>query len=168
MSGWNIRPERTEDATAIAALVTAAFRSALFSGGNEAEIVERLRADGDLAVSLVAENLDRAVIGHVAFSPIAVSDGSGGWYALGPISVIPLRQRVGIGSTLSEAGLARLRELGAAGCVVFGDPNYYARLGFAHDPALTCRGPHPEYLQRIVLAGDPPHGTVSFAPAFGA
>lgn len=167
MNEWNIRSERPEDSAAITALTTAAFRSAPYSGGNEAEIVERLRADGDLAVSLVAENLDQAIIGHVAFSPITISDGNQGWYALGPISVIPLRQRVGIGSTLTEAGLARLRDLGAAGCVVLGDPKYYARLGFTHDSALSCPGPHPEYLQRIVLAGPPPRGIVSFAPAFG-
>lgn len=167
MSEWSIRPERPEDVAAIAALTTAAFRSAPYSGGNEAEIVERLRADGDLAVSLVAENLDLAIIGHVTFSPITISDGSKRWYALGPISVIPLRQRVGIGSTLTEAGVARLRVLGAAGCVVLGDPKYYARLGFTHDPALACPGPHPEYLQRILLAGAPAHGMVGFAPAFG-
>lgn len=167
MSDWTVRPERAEDAAAISALVTAAFLSAPYSGGNEAEIVERLRADGDLALALVAENLDLAVIGHAAFSPIAVSDGSEGWYALGPVSVIPLRQKVGIGSALTEAGLARLRESGAAGCVVLGDPAYYGRFGFSNDPALTCPGPHPEYLQRLVLAGEPARGMVRFAPAFG-
>jgi putative acetyltransferase len=168
MSDWNIRPERPEDATAIGALVTAAFRSAPVSGSNEAAIVERLRADGGLAISLVAENLDLAIVGHAAFSPIAISDGTAGWYALGPVSVIPLRQRVGIGAALTEAGLARLRELGGSGCVVLGDPAYYGRFGFTHDPALACPGPHSEYLQRLVLAGEPPRGMVRFAPAFGA
>jgi putative acetyltransferase len=167
MSDWTVRPERPEDAAAISALTTAAFRSAAFSDGNEAEIVERLRADGDLTISLVAENLDLAVIGHAAFSPIAISDGSENWYALGPVSVIPLRQKVGIGSSLTEAGLGRLRELGGAGCVVLGDPAYYGRFGFAHDPALTCPGPHPEYLQRVVFQGLAPAGKVRFAPAFG-
>ena len=167
MSDWTVRPERPTDAAAISALTTAAFRGLEFSGGNEAEIVERLRADGDLTVSLVAENLDLAIIGHAAFSPIAIPDGTPDWYALGPVSVIPLRQKVGIGSSLTQAGLERLRELGAAGCVVLGDPAYYGRFGFAHDPALTCPGPHPEFLQRVVLKGLAPAGEVRFAPAFG-
>lgn len=167
MNDWTVRPERPEDVAAISALTTAAFHGLEFSGGNEAEIVERLRADGDLAISLVAENIDLAVIGHAAFSPVTVSDGTPNWYALGPVSVIPLRQKVGIGSALTEAGLARLRELGAAGCVVLGDPAYYGRFGFVHEPALTCPGPHPEYLQRVVFRNPPPTGKVSFAPAFG-
>lgn len=167
MSDWTVRPERPADAAAISALTTAAFHGLEFSGGNEAEIVERLRADGDLAVSLVAENLDLAVIGHAAFSPVTVSDGTSGWYALGPVSVIPLRQKVGIGSSLTEAGLARLREIGAAGCVVLGDPGYYGRFGFVNDPGLTCPGPHPEYLQRVVFRTPPPTGEIRFAPAFG-
>lgn len=168
MSEWAVRAERAEDAAAIAALTTAAFRNAPHGGGNEAEILQRLRADGDLAISLVAENADRAIIGHVAFSPVSLSDGSSGWYGLGPISVIPLRQRVGIGSALIEAGIARLQELFAAGCVVLGDPAYYARFGFWHDPALTYRGPPPEYFQCLALSEPPmPRGEVSYAPAFG-
>jgi putative acetyltransferase len=166
MSEWAIRDERPEDAAAIASLARAAFRNLPFSG-NEAEIVERLRADGDLTVSLVAENLDHAIVGHVAFSSVAISDGSMGWYGLGPISVIPLRQRAGIGSALAEAGLARLRRLGAAGCVVLGDPKYYTRLGFRHEPALTYSGPPPEYFQCLAFTGEPPRGEVTYPPAFG-
>lgn len=167
MSDWNVRPERPEDAAAIAALTKAAFRNALHNGGNEAEIVEQLRADGDLAISLVAENFDRAIVGHVAFSPVAISDGSMGWYGLGPISVIPLRQRVGIGSALTAAGLALLREMGAAGCVVFGDPAYYGRLGFRHDPGLIYPAAPEGYFQRIVFKTPMPGGEVRYAPAFG-
>ena len=166
MSTWAIRTERPEDVVAIAALIRAAFRNLPLSG-DEAEIVERLRSDGDLTISLVAENFDHAIVGHVAFSPVAISDGSAGWYGLGPISVIPLRQRAGIGSALTEAGLARLRELRAAGCVVLGDPKYYARLGFRHDPALTYSGPSPEYFQCLAFEGDTPRGEVSYSPAFG-
>ena len=164
---WTIRDERPGDEPAIAALTRAAFRDAAHSAGNEAAIVERLRAEGDLAVSLVAENLDRAIVGHAAFSPVAISDGTPRWYGLGPVSVIPLRQRAGIGSALIEEGLERLRQLDAGGCVVLGDPAYYRRFGFAHDQALAYPGPPPEYFQRMILSGPVPQGTVSYAPAFG-
>ena len=166
MKGWTIREERPGDEAAIAALTEIAFRSVRHSDGSEAAIIERLRAAGDLTLSLVAENMDQAIIGHVAFSPVAISDGTPGWYGLGPISVIPLRQRAGIGGALATEGLARLREFGAGGCVVLGDPKYYRPLGFEHDPGLVFPGPPSEYFQRLVLSGNHPQGTVRYAPAF--
>ena len=66
-----IRPERPTDTMAIRTVVTAAFRDASRSDGNEADIVDALRIDGTLAVSLVAED-DAGLVGHVAFSPVAV------------------------------------------------------------------------------------------------
>ena len=87
-------------------------------------------------LSLVAEAQDDP-IGHAAFSPVTISDGSEGWYGLGPVSVIPSRQGEGIGTALVREGIARLCRLGAQGCVVLGEPGYYERFGFRHDPALA-------------------------------
>lgn len=161
------RRERAGDEAAISALIEAAFRAAPHSGGQEAAIVSRLRDDGDLALSLVAVNMDEAIVGHVAFSPVTISDRSGRWFGLGPVSVIPLRQNAGIGTMLIRTGLGALRELGARGCVVLGEPGYYRRFEFEYDPALRYPGPPPEYFQRLVLAGEPPRGVVGYAPAFG-
>lgn len=166
MSGWAIRNEQPGDEAAIAALTEAAFRIVRHSDGGESAIIARLRAAGDLALSLVVENQDKAIIGHVAFSRVTISDGTPGWYGLGPISVIPLRQGAGIGGAMASEGLTRLRAMGAGGCVVLGNPRYYGPLGFEHDPALAFPGPPPEYFQRLVLSGPVPHGTVRYAPAF--
>lgn len=166
MSGWIIRVEQPGDEAAIAALTEIAFRTVHYSDGSESEIIARLRAAGELTLSLVAENRDQAIIGHVAFSRVAISDGTPGWYGLGPISVIPLRQRAGIGSAMASEGLARLRDMGARGCVVLGDPQYYGPLGFRHDPRLVFPGAPPEYFQRLVLSGDEPQGAVRYAAAF--
>ncbi len=162
----SIRPEQSGDQAAIRALTEAAFREVDYSDGSEPAIIERLRADGDLALSLVAVNMDLAIIGHVAFSPVTISDGSKGWYGLGPCSVIPTRQRTGIGRALIETGLAELRQRGAHGVVLVGSPAYYGRFGFEHDPGLAYHGPPPEYFQRLHLAGPEPRGTVTYAPAF--
>jgi putative acetyltransferase len=167
VSESELRLERPGDEAAIAALTQAAFRDAEHSDGSEAAIVARLRLDGDLALSLVAEDSGGRIVGHAAFSPVTVSDGSTGWYGLGPVSVLPARQREGIGSALIREGLARLRPLGARGCVVLGDPVYYARFGFAHDPALAYPGPPPRYFQRIVVSGPASMGEVRYARAFG-
>lgn len=168
----DIRDERPDDAAAIAALTTAAFRDAPHASGTEAQIVDALRADNALTLSLVAiEN--NIIVGHAVFSPVtitasAIGSTTGGWFGLGPVSVRPDRQRSGIGSALIEAGLQRLKECGARGCVVLGDPAYYARFGFVSDPALRYAELPPEYFRRIVFKGTPPHGTVTYHSAFDA
>jgi len=162
---WSIRPERPGDEAAISQVIGEAFAGADHSDGTEARIVEQLRAGGSLALSLVAEG--NGVLGHVAFSPVDISDGSVRWFGLGPVAVAPYRQGVGIGAALIEQGLDLLRQMDAAGCVVLGEPAYYGRFGFTHDPALVYPGPPPEYFQRLVLNGGPARGTVRYAPAFG-
>ena len=160
-----VRPERDADIYAIRALTETAFLTAPHADGTEHLIVDRLRAAGALTLSLVAE-ADGAVIGHVAFSPVAISDGSAGWYGLGPISVDPARQGEGIGSLLVREGLERLKTLGAAGCVLLGDPAYYGRFGFSADPKLVLEGVPPEYFQRVAFSPVYGGGTVSYHPGF--
>lgn len=166
MTAIAIRPELPQDHAVIGVVTQAAFADAPHSVGGEVGIVERLRAGGDLALSLVAEDGAR-IVGHVAVSPVTISDGSQGWYGLGPISVLPSRQSQGIGARLMQRAIADMRERGAHGIVLLGDPAFYRRFGFAHDPALRYLGPPPEYFQRLVLAGDAPEGTVAYARAFG-
>ncbi|HEV7246844.1 MAG TPA: N-acetyltransferase [Shinella sp.] len=160
-----IRPERAGDIDAIRALTETAFKTAPHADGTEHIIIDRLRAAGALTLSLVAE-ADGAVVGHVAFSPVSVSDGSPDWYGLGPIAVDPARQGEGIGSGLVREGLARLKALGAAGCVLLGDPVYYGRFGFAPDPKLTLDGVPPEYFMRVAFSPVYGGGTVSYHPGF--
>ena len=130
------------------------------------KVVERLRADGDLILSLVAEDRER-IVGHVAVSPVRISDGSAGWFGLGPISVLPSCQREGVGQRLMQRAIADMGETGARGIVLLGSPDYYGRFGFRQDPQLVYPGPPPEYFQRMVLEGEPTVGTVTYAPAFG-
>ena len=166
MTAIAIRPEEPRDHAAIGVVTQAAFADAPHSDGSEVRIIERLRADGDLALSLVAEDCDR-IVGHVAISPVEISDGSVGWYGLGPIAVLPSLQRQKIGSRSMQRAIADMRMQGARGLVLLGDPVYYARFGFEHDPALRYPGPPPEYFQRLVVAGDAPSGDVRYARAFG-
>ena len=160
-----IRPEQPADSDAIRALTTDAFATAPHSSGTEAAIVDALRAAGALTLSLVAVE-DGAIVGHVAFSPVTISDGSKGWYGLGPISVDPSRQGEGIGSRLVREGLERLRAMGAAGCVLLGDPAYYGRFGFAADPNRRLDGVPPEYFLHVAFSPVYGAGTVSYHPGF--
>ena len=131
-----IRDESPDDAAAIEAVTMAAFASAAHTAGTEQFIVAALRRAGALAVSLVAEVRDQ-LVGHVAVSPVTLSDGAPGWYGLGPISVLPEFQRQGIGSALMREAMQRLQDIGAAGCVLVGEPAYCTRFGFHNEPALS-------------------------------
>lgn len=162
-----IRPEESGDEAAIGAVITAAFAGAMHSDGTEAALVDHLRQDQDLTISLVAQDSGGAIIGHVAFSPVTIADGTPGWYGLGPVSVAPAWQGKGIGTALIREGFARLGDRDAQGCVVLGDPGYYGRFGFTHDPQLAYPGPPPTYFQRVVLQGPAPTGDVRYAAAFG-
>jgi putative acetyltransferase len=124
-----IRSETYADVWAISEVTIAAFKTLEISNHTEQFIIDSLRAAKALTVSLVAE-MDGRVIGHIAFSPVTISDGTPDWYGLGPVSVLPEHQRKGIGKTLIEEGLSRLKDLNARGCCLVGHPEYYRKFGF--------------------------------------
>ena len=160
-----IRPEASGDEATIHALTETAFRDMPFSEGDEQHVIDRLRRDGDLTLSLVAEDEER-IVGHIAFSPVTISDGAAGWYGLGPVSVWPELHHQGIGGALITRGIADMRAMGAKGIVLLGSNEYYPRFGFEHFPQLTYPGPPPEYFQALLLDGKMPSGKVNFAPGF--
>jgi putative acetyltransferase len=162
-----IRSENTADIASISAVTEAAFRTCPYSRQTEQFIVHALRKAGAMTVSLVAE-VDGIVVGHIAFSPVTVSDGSSGWYGLGPVSVLPELQRQGIGKALIRKGLARLKAAGANGCMLVGDPDYYKRFGFKNFPELIYEGIPQQYFVVLPFGKTVPHGTVTFHQAFHA
>ena len=162
-----IRPECPGDENAIGEVTRQAFESHPYSHRTEHFIVAALRKAGALSLSLVAEQ-EGNVVGHIAFSPVLISDGSPGWYGVGPVSVRPELQRKGIGRALIERGLARLRELGANGCVLVGDPAFYTRFGFANAPELVLDGVPQEFFLSLPLSASSARGNVKFHAAFDA
>lgn len=162
-----VRPERPSDVADIDSVQRAAFTFHPHSNQTEHLIVRRLRSGGRLALSLVAETREGAVVGHAAFSPVTIDGQALGWMGLGPLAVLPGSQGMGAGSALVRAGLAALAERGAAGCVVFGEPGYYGRFGFQADSRLRYPGAPGEYFLVLALDGKPlPSGDVAYDPAF--
>lgn len=163
----NIRQEAPEDITRIHEVTVAAFLTAKRSSFTEQFIVKELRRSNALTISLVAEDA-RRIVGHVAVSPVTISDGAIRWYGLGPISVDPKVKGKGIGSQLMHAALSELKELKANGCVLLGDPNYYSRFGFKPVKGLIYPGFFPEYFQAVSLNGGFAQGEVSYHDGFSA
>jgi putative acetyltransferase len=160
-----IRKEVASDGADIRILTETAFLNAPHTSHTEHLIVDALRDSGNLTVSLVAE-VNGQIVGHVATSPVSISDGSQNWYGLGPISVAPEYQGMGIGSQLMRQALASLRDRGASGCVLVGNPEYYSRFGFKVEPSLVLPNIPPEYFQALSFGAQIPSGIVSFHESF--
>ncbi len=161
-----IRPEEAKDVEAISQVTYDAFLGKFSDHPTEHLIVDGLRDAGMLTLSLVAE-VDGKVVGHVAFSPVTINEKYIDWFGLGPISVIPELQKQGIGSKLIREGLAKLRELGAKGCVLEGSPAYYQRFGFKPYAGLTYHAaPAPEFFMALPFYGDVPRGAVEYHKSF--
>ena len=156
-----------DDVSMITEVTIAAFETLAISNHTEQFIIEALRAADALTVSLVAE-VNGRVIGHIAFSPVTISDGSPNWYGLGPVSVLPEHQRQGIGKALIWEGLSRLKDLNARGCCLVGHPDYYKKFGFKNVSGLMLEGVPQEVFFTLSFDGHTPQGSVTFHEGFKA
>jgi putative acetyltransferase len=168
MTDITIRPERASDEAAIRDMVVRAFAGHAYSDGGEQDVIERLRADGDLVLSLVAES-EGEIIGQATYSPAILANGDEGWVVLGPVAVDPAHKGRGLGRQLIEEGEAIMRTRGMKGITVLGDPELYVHFGFRADTPMWLAGelgwafqvkslgpPIPATEQRYVPAFDPP------------
>lgn len=162
-----VRNETEDDYAAITDLTAQAFETLEISDHTEQFVVLALRKAQALTISLVAE-MDGQVVGHIAFSPVTLTDGTSGWYGLGPVSVLPKCQKQGIGKVLINEGLARLKTLGAKGCCLVGHPGYYGRFGFVNTDEFTLEGVPAEAFFALSFDGRMPKGKVMFHEAFFA
>ena len=166
-----LRHETPDDIAAIKAVTIAAFADAPHTSHTEQFIVRALRDANELTLSIVAEEHGQ-VVGHVALSPVTITGHYGhkaqGWYGLGPISILPARQGQGIGSRLMQQALAELRNMQAAGCVLLGEPAYYARFGFQAHAGLQLPGVPPGYFMALAVHGPVPEGIAQYSEAFNA
>jgi putative acetyltransferase len=165
-----IREETPADIAAIRALNVSAFET-----DGEARLVDALRANAALSLSLVAV-ASGEVIGHIAFSPVVIESEARAAQGVGlaPMAVSPAHQRQGIGGKLIEEGLRRLGAAGHPLCVVLGHADYYPRHGFvrASSHNLRWEKPVPDevfFVQRLSPDGlDGVWGVVRFRPEFDA
>lgn len=162
-----IRPALPADAAAIRAVHEAAFPTAL-----EADLVERLEADGDAVISLVAEQ-DGVISGHVLLSRMTVAGKGRGWRALGlaPVGVSPSWQKQGIGGALIQAAIERAEAQREEIIFLLGEPAYYGRFGFSAQAAAPFVSPYAgPYFMALMLGeiASPEVGRADYAPAFSS
>jgi putative acetyltransferase len=160
-----IRPAEPRDAEAIRAVHLAAFPTAA-----EADLVDRLERDGDVAISLVAE-AQGEVVGHVLLSRMRVTAPERAYRALGlgPVGVTPPYQRGGIGSELILGALGVAGATGEELVFVLGEPEYYGRFGFSAETAAPFASPYAGPFLMALALGEvalPGSGTAEYARAF--
>jgi putative acetyltransferase len=166
-----IRHEQSSDREQVRKVNEAAF-----GRSDEADLIDRLRAEGAILLSLVAEYVaepDREIIGHILFSRMMVDTKQGPVAAvsLAPMAVLPRQQGQTVGSQLVRRGLAELRDRGERIVIVLGHKDYYPRFGFSPEKARYLTSPFPPEafmaleLSDGALAGV--HGAVRYSPAFG-
>jgi putative acetyltransferase len=161
-----IRAATPSDYPAIRALLTHAFGEA-----EEADLVEQLRADGDVLVELVAAS-DIAIQGHILYSPLKIERAGKTVRAaaLAPVAVLPAFQRSGIGGELIRAGNARCADLRLSAIIVLGHAAYYPRFGFSAALAESLEAPFsgPHFMALELKPGAlKDGGRVRYAKAFG-
>ncbi len=117
---------------------------AAFGGVDEADLVEALRTEGVVLLSVVAE-LERRIVGHILFCRMSIDTPTGvvAAVALAPMAVLPRYQRHGIGGRLIRYGLDALQGLGERAVIVVGHPGYYPRFGFSTEQARSLEHPFP-------------------------
>ena len=161
-----IRTERAEDLPGVRRVNEAAFPTTA-----EADLVDRLRANGKAAVALVAEDEGR-IVGHIAFSPVTFNPPLDVVaFGLAPMAVLPGHEKHGVGRRLVQNGLAECHARGACMVVVFGEPDYYGRFGFERASRHGLRnefGVEDHFMVFMLEAGaHPPPGTlVKYTPEF--
>lgn len=161
----SIRNEEASDIDTIAEVTKAAFKEYSYSQQTEHLTIHDLRVAGALTTSLVSE-IDGQVVGHIALSPVTISDGTTNWYGLGPVSVLPEYQGRRIGTALVNSGLALLKSMSGKGIVLLGLPTYFNRFGFWSYPQLIHEGTPQEVFVAKSLVERVPRGTVEFHQAF--
>jgi putative acetyltransferase len=161
------RREHAADRSAIQIVNEAAF-----GRPDEADLIERLRTEGAILASFVAE-LDNQIVGHILFSRMLIDtdDGPVLAVALAPLAVEPRHQRIGVGGRLIEHGLHWLRGRGEHVVIVLGHPEYYPRFGFSSERARALESPFPAeaFMALELLPGalDGIRGRVQYPNAFG-
>lgn len=164
---FHIRPERPTDHLEIRSVTEAAFERP-----NEADLIDRLREEGAVLLSLVAE-IEREIVGHILFSRMAIEIAQGRLPAvsLAPMAVRPKDQRRGVGGRLIRHGLRELRSSGERIVIVVGHKDYYPQFGFGFETSRSLSSPFPPHalmaleLSKGALAGV--RGVLRYASAFG-
>lgn len=151
-----IRHEEPVDHSPMENLIRDAFWDVYRPGASEHLLIHNLRQHPSYLpeFSFIAE-LDGQLAGGIWYALCDIEKPDGTRIpipALGPVGVAPAFQKQGIGSALIRHSLPLVKAAGHPGIVLFGDPAYYGRFGFApgRDAGIAaCDGNFYDVLQLL-------------------
>lgn len=158
-----VRLEQPPDAQQVRDLLESSF-----PGYGEAILVDRLRSDGDIDLSLVAED-QGVVIGYIAFSRLMVEGDDKPFHAvaLAPLAIYPEYQQQGVATRLIREAHACLAAMGVTLSVVLGEPGYYSRFGYTNRRAAHFDSNYQSpYLMALSFGAAPWEGRLVYPAAF--
>ncbi len=138
-----LREERPEDFRKVEELTREAFWNVHVPGCNEHYLVHILRGAEDFIAELdLLAEIDGEIVGNIIYARSLVIGIDGTVFPVltfGPLSVLPECQKRGIGRKLIEFSTERARRMGYSAVLIYGDPEYYSRFGFAAAEKFNIR-----------------------------
>jgi predicted N-acetyltransferase YhbS len=129
-----IRPEDEKDFKNVEYMIREAFWDLYKPGCDEHLIAHNMRKSPDFVKELDYVACDGDVIaGNIIYSRAKVINDDNDEFevlCMGPLAVLPSYQKKGIGSLLMNCSIEKARQLGYKAIFLFGNPEYYKRLGF--------------------------------------
>ena len=135
-----------------------------FGGAAEADLVEALRREGDIAGEVVLP-YQGGIVGYYAVSRMRAPEQ---WLCLAPVAIAPDWQGSGHGRRMVGM-LAEWARRSGTFVVVLGPVPFYTRSGFSDQRAACLTSPYP--VPQTLLAGpgnDVPKTTLIYPKAFQA
>ncbi len=130
-----LRNETVSDYRVVEELTREAFWNHHVPGCDEHYLLHIMReADSFIPELDVVAEVEGKIIGNIVYTKAKIIDDNGRLFdviTFGPISVLPVFQGQGIGSMLIEYTKEAAKKLGYRAILIYGDPDYYSRVGFA-------------------------------------
>ncbi|WP_373976571.1 N-acetyltransferase [Chitinibacter sp. SCUT-21] len=155
---------------AVTELLQQAFANHPYSNNSEHQLVTALRQQQALTIALLGVHQGH-VVACVYASAVNLHQAEGikrGWHCIAPVAVLPEFQKQGLGSQLMNRALVDLQSMGAKGCVLVGEAEYYQRFGFERVHGLTSAGIPDQFVLAKSFAAEKAQGQIQYHPAFAS
>lgn len=129
------RNETESDYRTLEELTREAFWNHHVPGCDEHYLLHIMRkADSFIHELDIVAELNGKVVGNIVYTKAKIVEDKGDEHNViyfGPVSVLPAFQGKGIGRALIEYTMTVAKQLGYKAILIYGDPDYYGRFGFA-------------------------------------
>lgn len=129
------RLETASDHRRVEEITREAFWNVYQPGCEEHFLLHNLRKEPQFVKQLdIVATVDSTIVGNIVYAETQIVDSEDGVHktlTFGPVSVLPEYQNRGIGSKLIKHTINLAKDMEHKAIIIFGDPLYYQRFGFA-------------------------------------